>query len=40
MKGDKPPCKDKSCGHASTKHDLKGEGNCIMRSCPCKGYKN
>ena len=39
MKGDKPPCKDKTCGHSEAKHYTKGGGNCIVRECQCKGYK-
>lgn len=38
MKGDKPPCKDKACGHNSMKHY--GDGRCIVRGCPCLKYKN
>jgi hypothetical protein len=34
------PCKDRECGHAETKHYIKGGGKCMVRACPCKGYKN
>lgn len=40
MKGDRGPCKDKSCGHADMKHYHKGGGMCIVRDCPCTKYKN
>jgi hypothetical protein len=36
----KGPCKAKVCEHSAEKHDLKGKGNCIVRGCPCPGYKN
>lgn len=39
MKNDKPPCKAKDCGHGATKHYTKGNGRCIVRGCPCEGYK-
>lgn len=39
-KDSKGPCKAKDCGHAATKHYLKGGGQCIVRGCPCPGYKS